>query len=280
MSWLLRPYTEQSTYRVLLYLLFGLPLGIFYFTIVVTGLSLGLGLIITLLGIPVLVVTLLMIRGLANMERTLTQSLLDAPMPRRGPLRDRDGGFLWARLRELVSGRRIWLETGFLILRLPFGTLDFTVAVTIISLALSGIALPVVVAAGVPISVGSWKIDTVVESLVYLPVSVFFLLVGPRILLAWSSLSRRLATSMLGRLEPRESKRAVVDVLARFGEADGFHILDELELRLGRGPFMTPTHLEAVLLSLQSTGQVSIRRESGRNIYALARGVENGLDPV
>ena len=82
---------------------------------------------------------------------------------------------------------------------------------------------------------------------------------------------------MLGRLEPQESKRAVVDVLARFGEADGFHILDELELRLGRGPFLTPTHLEAVLLSLESTGQISVRRESGRNIYALAQGAGNRL---
>ena len=72
MSWLLRPYTEQRTYRVLLYLLLGLPLGILYFTIVVTGLSLGIGLIVTLLGIPVLVITLLVVRGLAELEREMT----------------------------------------------------------------------------------------------------------------------------------------------------------------------------------------------------------------
>ncbi|RJP32785.1 MAG: hypothetical protein C4536_05730 [Actinobacteria bacterium] len=271
MSWLLTPYVERRTCRVLFYLLLGLPLGILDFTIVVTGFSLGLGLIVTLLGIPVLVVTLLVVRSLAALERGLAVSLLDAPMPRRGPARDRDSGVFWARLRGLVFARRTWEEAGYLILRLPLGTLDFSIAVTIIALAVSGMVMPIVVAAGVPVSIGSWEIDTFVESLVYLPVSVIFLLVGPRLVLAWSGLSRRLATALLGRLEPYESKLAVVDVLARTGEADGFLILDELELRFGRGPFLTPTHVEATLLALESLGQISARRENGRTLYALAR---------
>jgi len=272
MSWLLSPYVEQRTYRVLMYLLLGLPLGILDFTIVVTGLSLGLGLIITLIGIPVLIATILVARSLATFERELALSLLDAPMPRRMPARDRDGGSLWARLRGLVFGRRTWAEVGFLLLRLPLGILDFTVTATIVALALSGLAVPIVVAAGVQTSLGSLKIDTLIESLVYLPVSVVFLLFGPRLMLAWSALSRRLATSLLGYMEPYESKLAVIDVLARVGEADGFRILDELELRLGRGPFLTPTHLEATLLALESSGYVVSRREGPRNVYALAQG--------
>ena len=51
------------------YLVLGLPLGIAAFTIVVTGLSLAAGLLITLAGIPVLVATLLAVRGLAALER-------------------------------------------------------------------------------------------------------------------------------------------------------------------------------------------------------------------
>jgi len=271
MSWLLGPYTEQRTYRVLAYLLLGLPLGILDFTIVVTGISLGLGLIITLVGIPVLVATLIVVRSLATMERELAVSLLDAPMPRRVAGHGREGGSFWAQLRDLIFARRTWEETGFLLLRLPLGILDFTVAVTIVALALCGIAMPIVVAAGVPVSIGSWEIDTFAESLIYLPVSALFLLVGPRLILAWSELSRWLATAILGRIEPWESKRAVVDVLARVGEADGFRIFDELELRLGRGPFLTPTRLEATLLALESTGQVSARHEGDRTVYALAR---------
>jgi DNA-binding transcriptional ArsR family regulator len=272
MSWLLSPYVEQRTYRVFLYLLLGLPLGILDFTIMVTGLSLGLGLIITLVGIPVLVATLIVARSLAALERGLALSLLDAPMPRRRPERDGTGGYFWARLRNLVFSRRTWSEVGFLFLRLPLGILDFTVAVTIIALALSGLVMPIVVASGVQTTIGSWQIDTFLEALVYLPVSVIFLLVGPRLMLAWSTLSRWLATSLLGRVEPYELKQAVSEVLARMGEADGFQILDELELRLGRGPFLTPTTLEATLLALESTGYVSVRRNDNRNLYALAHG--------
>jgi hypothetical protein len=102
MKWLLRPYGEQHTYQVLAYLLLGLPLGTLYFTILVTGFSLGLGLIITLLGIPVLVITLLIVRGLATFERGLASSLLDAPMPHGAPSSDWAGGFFWAGLRDLV----------------------------------------------------------------------------------------------------------------------------------------------------------------------------------
>ncbi len=276
MSWLLSPYTEQRTYRALAYLLLGLLLGILDFTIVVTGFSLGLGLIVTLLGIPVLVATLLVVRSLAALERGLAVSLLDAPMPRRPAAHDSGRGFFWARLHDLVFARRTWEEAGFLILRLPLGVLDFTVAVTIAALALCGVAMPIVVAAGVPVSIGSWEIDTFVESLVYLPVSALFLLVGPRLILAWSGLSRWLATALLGRIEPQELKLATIEVLARVGEADGFHILDELGLRLGRGPFLTPTRLEATLLALESAGQISARRENSRTVYALAGGVQGG----
>jgi hypothetical protein len=57
-------------------------------------------------------------------------------------------------------------------------------------------------------------------------------------------------------------------VLARTGEADAFEILDELELRLGRGPCLS--RLEAALLALESTGRVTARRGGARTYYGLA----------
>jgi hypothetical protein len=67
---------------------------------------------------------------------------------------------------------------------------------------------------------------------VYLPISVLFVLVGPRLIVAWGGVSARIATATLGLLEPRKLKRAVGGVLARRGRADAFQIMDELELRL------------------------------------------------
>ncbi len=270
MSWLLGPYRDRRTYATLAYLLLGLPLGVFHFTVVVTGLSLGLGLLVTVAGIPVLVGALLLVRALAGFERGLAWSLLLAPMPRHMPERDDESGFFWARLHSLIGSRRTWAEVAFLLLRLPLGVVDFTIAVTVISLMGWGIAGPIAVAAGAETTIGSWTIDTVVESLVSVPVSILFLLIGPRLLLGWGAVSGRIATGLLGRVETRELKVAVGEVLSRQGELDAFQILDQLELRFGRGPFLTPIRLEASLLALESNGRLRAREDGRRTLYALA----------
>lgn len=269
MTWLLRPYSETSTYRRLLYLLLGLPLGVIEFTLVVTGLSLGLGLMILIIGIPLMVLVLMMIRGLAAMECGLARSLLDSAMPRMEDPRDAARGILWGRLRVYLTSGRTWQEVCFLVLRLPVGVLDFTVAVTIIALMLGGPAQSIIVAAGGSTILGSWTIDTFVESLVFWPLSALFILVGPRLMLAWSNLSSKLATSLLGKVSQSEIKSAIVETLSRAGEADGFEILDELTLRLGRGPFLDSTRVEAALLSLESNGFVASTLTDNRAVYSL-----------
>jgi len=270
MRWLLAPYREGRTYRMFAYLLLGLPLGIFDFTLIVTGLSLGLGLLITLLGIPVLIGTLLVAHALATFERRLAWSLLDAPMPRLPLHREEGNGFFWARLRSMVTSRRTWLEMAFLLLRLPMGIVDFTIAIAIVALMVQGVVAPILVAAGVDSTFGSWTIDTFGESLIWLPISVLFVLVGPRLLVGWGELSARFATALLGVVEPAELKHAVGEILERRGRADAFEIMDDLELALGRGPFLTPTRVEASLLALESAGLVTAQRDGAATIYALA----------
>ena len=75
---------------------------------------------------------------------------------------------------------------------------------------------------------------------------------------------------MLAVVEPSELKRAVGDALARVGRADAFEIIDELQLRLGRGPFLSATRLEATLLAQESNGVVTSRREGQRTTFVLA----------
>jgi len=76
MSWLLRPYTDPALYRAIAYLLLGFPLGIFEYVVVVTGLSFGAGLAITLLGVPVLLATLLLAAALSTFERELAVAVI------------------------------------------------------------------------------------------------------------------------------------------------------------------------------------------------------------
>ena len=177
MNWLLDPYRELHTYRVAGYLLLGLPIGIVEFVAIVTGLSMGFGLLITLLGIPVLVMTLLGARACASFERELARTLLDAPMPRHQPRPDRSTGFFWRRLVDLVTDRDTWAGIAFMLLRLPLGIIDFTVVVTIVSLALGGFANPILFLLGLEYTaIGDFVIDTFAESLIYLPFSIVFLL--------------------------------------------------------------------------------------------------------
>jgi len=269
-KWLLAPYGEGRTYAVVAYLLLGLPLGIMEFTLVVTGLAIGLGMLVTVLGIPLLVVTLLLIRALAALERRLAWSLLGASMPRCVPASDEGDRLFWARLRRLLGSRRTWTEMGFLLLRLPLGVIGFTIAVVVVSLMAWGLAGPATVAA-VSATIGWSTVGNGGMWVVFLslPVGLVCLLVGPRLLLGWGAVTRRVATALLGRLETRAIKIAVGEILLRRGELDAFQILDDLELRFGRGPFLTPIRLEAALLALKWNGRLRARDDGRRTLYAV-----------
>jgi hypothetical protein len=64
-----------------LYLGLGLPMGILTFTWVVTGWSLSLGLMITLIGLPLAVVTIIVSRALATVERQRAALVLGSAVP-------------------------------------------------------------------------------------------------------------------------------------------------------------------------------------------------------
>lgn len=270
MRWLLEPYADAHTYRIAAYLVLGLFLGILDFTLIVTGLSLGLGLLVTVLGLPVLLATLLVARALATLERRLARSLLNTPFPHRQMEPGEAAGFSWRRLKSLAKSRRTYAELAFLALRLPMGVLDFTFITTIVALALAGLIHPIMVLAGVDIEMGSWTIDTLSEAVIVLPVSVVFLLVGPRLVIGWSTLSSRLAGTLLGTIDAGQLKREVAGVLSEEGASDAFGILEQLTRRLGSGPFLTATRVEAALLALQSSGLVTARHVGTRTTYTLA----------
>src|SRR5262249_1145353 len=58
------------------YVLAGFPLSIVTFVIIITGISVSAGLLVTLLGIPLLVATLFISRGFAELERIRIASVL------------------------------------------------------------------------------------------------------------------------------------------------------------------------------------------------------------
>jgi uncharacterized membrane protein len=132
---------DPRTYGALFYMLLSLATGIFYFTWVVTGLSLSAGLFILIIGIPFLVLFLATVRVLSLVEGRIVETMLGERMPRRPLYTER--GLPWMeRIKRLFTDARTWSTMLYFGLMLPLGTLYFTVAVTGLSLTLSLIATP------------------------------------------------------------------------------------------------------------------------------------------
>ena len=114
---------KPQTWRNIGYLLLAFPLGIFYFVFLVTGLSLGFGLFITLLGIPILIGVLAASYGLGEFERTTTNLLLDQDTPPSHRL-EVPGG-LWPKIKALVGSSETWKRIWYLFTEFFFGIFSF-----------------------------------------------------------------------------------------------------------------------------------------------------------
>lgn len=133
---------DAHTYGALLYMLFSLVTGIVYFTWATTGLSLSAGLMILIIGIPVMAAFLLSVRGIAFVEGKLVEAVLGERMPRRSVFFRKDLGW-WGAVKALFTDRTTWTAMLYMILQLPLGIVYFTVTVTLIAVSLALVAMPV-----------------------------------------------------------------------------------------------------------------------------------------
>jgi signal transduction histidine kinase len=123
------------------YVLVGLPLAIIAFTVVITGLT-PAGLLITLLGLPV-VVGLSAARGMAEIERARIPAVLNRPRA-HVPYRTRPAGTSgWRSLLTQLGDAQRWLDVAHAIVRLPVSCFTFSLVVTWWSLALGGLSFPI-----------------------------------------------------------------------------------------------------------------------------------------
>jgi len=135
-------YADPRAWGALLYMLVSILTGIIYFSWAVTGLSFSLSVMILIIGVPITVLFLLSVRGIALVEGRLVEALLGVRMPRRATFSRQNLGW-WERLKPLLLGKRTWLAIAYMLLQLPLGVLYFTAFIVLISLALSFIAIPV-----------------------------------------------------------------------------------------------------------------------------------------
>jgi len=136
------PVFSPRTWLAMVYLVSGVPLAAIFFSVAVTGLSLGVGLLpLALLGLPVLSLTLQGCRALGAFERARVSLMLGQVIPAPGQKTLPEGGWLrrWmARLTDSSSWRQL---AGALVL-LPVAAIGYAVAVSVWAIALALIALP------------------------------------------------------------------------------------------------------------------------------------------
>jgi hypothetical protein len=187
-----------QTYLNILYLLLAFPLGTGYFIFLVTGLSLGFGMFITLAGIPILLLVLGGSWALCGFERQLATVMLKEDIPRASTSATSTG--LWPRVRDHLSNRLTWTGLFYLLLKFPVGTASFTVAVTLVAVSIGLLFAPAYLWTSDPVTWGNWTFDPFpwswVPTLVGIPLTFISLHLMNEVAL-WSG---RLARVMLGRL--------------------------------------------------------------------------------
>ena len=156
--------SEPGPYLSLVYLLLGLPLGVGYFVFLTTGLSLGIGLSLIWIGLPILALTVLAAYGLAGFERQLAIYLLGETIP---PMRPRaagpEGAWLW--LKNVFSAATTWKGLLYLLLKFPLGLASWLVAIVLLAVSLALVFAPATLAFGGRPGFPFWEVDTLVEAL-------------------------------------------------------------------------------------------------------------------
>ncbi|MFF4726163.1 sensor histidine kinase [Streptomyces mirabilis] len=123
----LRAPIEARSWREFGYVMSGLPVGILMFTFAVTMFSLGMGLLITFLGIPVLAAALAGVRGFGALERARARGLLGIDVAAPEPLRVRKQGAL-AWMGAILKSGSAWRHLLYSVVQFPWSVFSFVVA--------------------------------------------------------------------------------------------------------------------------------------------------------
>jgi uncharacterized membrane protein len=141
-------YKDPYSYLGIFYFILLFPIGIFYFTYIVTMVSVGLGLAITIVGLPLLFLFLLSVYPIAWMHGRLTEVALGIRLPKK-PRKMRARGGAWNRVKTILKDPRLYSSLLYLFLMFPLGIIYFTLVVTFLSVSLFLFVTPILALFGI-----------------------------------------------------------------------------------------------------------------------------------
>lgn len=196
-----------QTYRNVAYLALSFPLGLAYFIGVTTGLSMGVGLLVTVVGIPVLILTLVGATMIAGFEASLARWLLDLDVASPRGVDDigdtsipLDLSGLLNRLQAFLSSPTTWTSIVLVLLKFVFGLVAFVALVTYGAIVVSMLSAPFLFdVSSVTYLVGPFTVDTLSESVMVSIVGILLLFVGLHVLNGLARLFGLATMTLLGR---------------------------------------------------------------------------------
>lgn len=135
-------FTDPKAWGSFLYIFVAFATGIIYFVWAVVGLSLSISLAIFIFGLPFAAFFVLSARWIGLLEGRIVEALLGVRMPRRPTFFPKE--LPWQeKLKMAFTNKFTWMIILYMLLQLPIGTIYFTVFVTLIALAFSFMAAPI-----------------------------------------------------------------------------------------------------------------------------------------
>ena len=140
---------DPRAYAALIYMLLAGVTGTLYFAWAAVGLSLSIGLSLTLIGVAFFILFMATVRVLSLVEGRIVEVMLGERMPRRPAYPAAANGIL-ERIGQLFTDPRTWGTLFYLVLMLPLGLAYFTIAAALLAVgvALAGAPLLALVSAG------------------------------------------------------------------------------------------------------------------------------------
>jgi Putative sensor len=195
----LRVPLEARSYSNLLFLALAFPLGLIYFIFLSVGLTLGVGLTLILIGLPLLALVLAASWGLTALERQLAIHLLGAEVPPMRPAQPAPRrGFLHDTL-DFLGNPVTWKGMGYLLLKLPLGIVTFVVTISLLAVSASLLIAPFAYPTGLLEWDGAvWNLDSPGAAVLCGMLGVLLAFLSLHVFngLAW--VWRTLASAMLG----------------------------------------------------------------------------------
>ena len=185
---------RPQTWLGILFHVLAFPFGLFYFVFLVTGISVGVGLVVVWVGIPILLVVAGAWWLFGAFERLQAHYLLGATVP-QAPREWEQVDGIWGKLRAHFGSGATWMDLLYLFAKLVFGTISFTLLVFAVSMVGWFLAIPFFAVSDVPIINGTW-VPPLWFGVLAVPLGILTFFVSLHVLNGWSWVCARWAEVM------------------------------------------------------------------------------------